>query len=279
MKESGKNMDTKTIGFFNFKGGVGKTTTTAMVAYTMVTRFKKKVLLIDLDPQANLTEIMFKTIPDEIIPTIEKSLMNCMNDNTDIKEAIVPIIPGLDLIPGQIDFSLYARFLERKFDNDSERIKYLRTIIDKIKRAGDYDYIMLDTPPTLNLANDTAFYACDYIFIVLQTQLLALQGASQLIEYLSDNIVRRYNANLDVLKVLPVLTRKVSKIDHQVIDEAKAVFGDEYVCKYPITAQERYKRFSLTGITDNPKSKHDQRAHEAFLPVTEEIIRAMEEEL
>ena len=271
-------METKTLGFFNFKGGVGKTTTTAMIAYTMVTRFKKRVLLIDLDPQANLTEIMFKTIPGNTIPTVEKSLMNCMNDNTKIDKAITSILPGLDLIPGQIDFSLYARFLERRFDNDSDRIKYLKSAIEEIKKEGKYDYIMLDTPPTLNLANDTAFYACDYIFIVLQTQLLALQGASQLIGYLSDNIVKRYNANVDVLKVLPVLTRKVSKMDQQVIDEAKEVFGEEYVCEYPITAQERIKRFSITGITDDPKSKHDQRAHESFLGVTEDVVRALEEE-
>lgn len=269
---------TKTLGFFNFKGGVGKTTTTAMVAYTMATRFKKKILLIDLDPQANLTEIMFKTIPGDTIPVVEKSLMNCMNDNSDIKQGIISIIPGVDLIPGQVDFSLYARFLERKFETDEERIKYLKSFIDTIKNSGEYDYIMLDTPPTLNLANDTAYYACDYIFIVLQTQLLSLQGANQLINYLGDNIVGKYNSNVDVLKVLPVLTRSVSKIDKQVIEEAKEVFGEEYVCEYPITAQERLKRFALTGITDNHKNKHDQRVHNAFLPVTEDILRTLEEE-
>lgn len=266
---------TKTIGFFNFKGGVGKTTTSALMAYTMATRFDKKILLIDLDPQANLTEMMLKTRAS--YATINNSLMNIFLNKGDIKDTIIHIIDGVDLIAGQADFSLYSRFLEREFDTDQERVAFLYNELKLIKDSGEYDLIILDTPPTLSLANDTAYYACDYISIVLQTQIMSLQGAETLIDYLTQNIVEKYGSKVDIIEILPVLTQKISKTEAEVLEEARKMFGD-YVSNHPITLQERIKKMAVTGITDSPKDMHDKRVYKYLVPAAEEILDRIDKE-
>lgn len=270
------NKETKTIGFFNFKGGVGKTTTSALMAYTMATRLDKKILLVDLDPQANLTEIMLKT--KDNFATINNSLMNIFLNKGNVEDSIINIMDGIDLIPGQADFSLYPRFLEREFEDDNQRVPFLAEQLKNIKEKGEYDLIILDTPPTLSLANDTAYYACDFIVIVLQTQIMALQGAETLIQYLTENIAEKYGSNVDVLSILPVLTQKISKTEQEVLKEAKKMFGAEYVSEHPITLQERIKKMAVTGITDNPKDAHDKRVFRYFLPSAEEVLERLENE-
>ena len=162
------------------------------MAYTMATRLDKKILLVDLDPQANLTEIMLKT--KDNFATINNSLMNIFLNKGNVEDSIY----GIDLIPVQADFYLYPRFLEREFEDDNQRLPFLSEQLKDIKEKGEYDLIILDTSLTLSLANDTTYYACDFIVIVLQTQIMALQGAETLIQYLTENIVEKYGSNADV---------------------------------------------------------------------------------
>ena len=164
--------------FYNEKGGVGKTSTIAMVGYNLA-KMGYRVLLIDYDPQANLTEVMIKTAGNHSsIVTIQKSLMTAINDGTPINDIRINIMPNLFLIPTASDFYLYPRYIERMFPNEVDRVMSFSTLItDRMREL--YDFIFIDVPPTFTITNDAVFYACDQMIIMLQTQIRSFGGAKR----------------------------------------------------------------------------------------------------
>ncbi|EME3547441.1 AAA family ATPase, partial [Enterococcus faecium] len=113
-------MNAKVLSLANFKGGVGKTSTTCLLAYNIATRLNKKVLVIDFDAQGNATNLLMKTAVANSDQKEEKliisgSLMSAITNQSPLKNIIKNVIPNLDLIPNAIDFSLYTRFLEKNF--------------------------------------------------------------------------------------------------------------------------------------------------------------------
>lgn len=265
----------KVLSFANFKGGVGKTSTTALVSYNLA-KMGYKILLIDFDAQANLTSLMLKTAAkdgEEII-TIENSLMSVINDHESIEKSILHLLDNLDLVPNAVDFSVYTRFLERNFKEEIDKVSFFRKFMEPVRDK--YDLIFIDVPPTLSLLNDSAFYACDDIVIVLQTQERSLIGSETFLDYLGDTLLDEFHADLDVIGVLPVLSNKISKIDNEILQSAKDLFGEENIFENKIAIMERVKRMDLTGITD--KDGHDRNVHKAFKAVAEELIERLEAE-
>ena len=263
---------TKVIVFANFKGGVGKTTNTCMTAYTLAKR-GYKVLVIDKDPQANVTSFFINTLeqmgkdtPDMkfLLEGIEEgSLINC----------VTPITDNLSMIPTTPRFQYYPFLLERMFkgaseQKDFERVAYFSTLLDEIKH--DYDYVFIDIPPTFSKFTDTALYATDYVVVVLQTQHRALQGAEILVEYLNDIIVGKYGHDLDVPGVLPVIMKSDSKIDQATLINAENSFGAENLFNTHIKQMERLKRYDITGITD--LDYHDKKVFEVYEELADELL-------
>ena len=265
-----------TLTFANFKGGVGKTSTTAIVGYNL-NKMGYKVLIVDFDAQANITSLLLKTksAQDEII-TIDKALMKAINEGSSLKELVTPIQENLDLIPNAVDFSMYPRYLERNFDSEIDRISFFKNKISYLK--DDYDFILIDVPPTLSLLNDTAFFACDQIIVVLQTQERSLAGAEVFITYLQETLIDEYNSDVDILGILPVLSKKGARVDAEILKAASKEFGEANIFENKISLMERIKRFDMTGITDNPKDQHDRRVHETFLGVSKEVISRLKKE-
>lgn len=272
-------MKAKVLCEANFKGGVGKTSTTALIGYNMAKRLGYKVLLIDYDPQANLTNLCMKTaainsdnLSDNI--TIKNTLMNTIVNNIPIEDIIIPIIPNLDLIPNAVDFAMYTRYLERNYDNELDKVSFLQKLIMPLKSK--YDYIFIDVPPTLSLLNDTAFMACDYISVILQTQERALEGAKVFINYLIESIKKEFNSPVEVVGILPVLTKSGVAVDKEVLEMAIETWGKDWVFTNVIQLMERVKRIDMTGITDNSSDIHDKRMHEKYTKVAEELISQIE---
>lgn len=269
-------MESKIISFANFKGGVGKTSTTALVSYNLA-EMGYKCLTIDFDAQANLTSLLLKTKANENdVITIKTTLMSALKDNKDLKDVIIKISNNLDLIPNAVDFSVYPRFLENEFTKEIDRVSFMKNKIEPLK--SDYDFIFIDVPPTLSLLNDTAFYACDDIVIVLQTQERSLAGAEVFLDYLQETLVSDFKAEVDVLGVLPVLSKKGARVDEVVLSEAAKLFGDEYIFDNKISLMERVKRMDMVGITNNKKDVHDRNVHLFFSKVAVELIERLERE-
>lgn len=266
------NTGNKVLSFANFKGGVGKTTTTALVSYSLA-KMGYKTLVIDFDAQANLTSLFLKTkapANSEEIITIDKGLMSAINDDIDLSEITIEITANLDLIANAVDFSFYPRFLERNFDKEIDRIAFFRKKIEPLREL--YDYIFIDVPPTLSLLNDTAFYACDQIIVVLQTQERSLVGAEVFIQYLQDTLIDEFHSDVDILGILPVLSKKGGAVDEYVLDAIKKEFGEENLFKEKVQIMERLKRFDVTGITDSSSDIHDKRVHKKFTNISAEML-------
>jgi len=267
-------MEATVISFANFKGGVGKTSTSALVGYNL-SKLGYKVLIIDFDAQANLTSLLLKTKSAESdIITIDKSLMGAINEKIPLSEITIDITENLTLIPNAVDFSMYARYLERNFDSEMDRVSFFKKLIDPLKP--EYDFIFIDVPPTLSLLNDTAFYACDQIVVVLQTQERSLAGAEVFITYLQETLINEFHSLVDILGILPVLSKKGARVDEEILKAAIGEFGEENIFENKISIMERIKRMDMEGITDNPKDIHDRRVHEVFTGVSKEIISRLE---
>ena len=177
----------KTIAITNQKGGVGKTTT-AQALINGLNQKGYKTLAIDMDPQESLTYSMGsaegeKTILDALI-------------NPSIAEQIVQHLPQGDIIPASIDLQL----LEKYFKNPGAEISYkLREVVEQI--GEDYDFIIIDTPPALNILTINALTAADSIIVVTDTDTYALKGLDRLNEIIGST--KKYtNKELSVMGIL-----------------------------------------------------------------------------
>ncbi|RHW44766.1 ParA family protein [Bombilactobacillus bombi] len=268
---------TKIITTGNFKGGVGKTTNAVMFAYTF-SRLGKKSLVVDLDPQANATDLILTTINNvyQKKPHFEKTLFEVIKEN-DLSQSLINVKENMDLIPSYEDLQVYEKFLYSNFDDDYSQDKYFSKLLEPIKF--NYDYIVMDVPPQLNKFTDSALVASDYAVVILQTQERSLKGAEKYVEHLLQ-LQDDYKLSLDLLGVLPVLQQNGSELDLDVINDAINSFGEQNLFKTKIKQMARLKRFDRTGITDNIKDINDRRVHEVYKNVVEELfsrIKLLEE--
>lgn len=269
----------KVITFGNFKGGTGKTTNSAMMAY-ILSKLGYKTLLADLDPQANATSLYLHTkqrITNNIV-TFDKTLMSAIADE-DLSDIIIEIKENLFLLPSFADFTSYPLFLEKKFPNSQfNRVTFLNELMTNIK--DDYDFILVDVPPTLSTYTDSALLASDYTIIVLQTQERSLVGAEAYVGYLQE-LIDNYNADFDILGVLPVLLKNNSKVDEATLNTAKDKFGEENLFKNVVKNMERLKRYDIIGIVDPDLDTkydiHDKRVMGLYKRVTQEMLKRLEE--
>lgn len=257
---------TKTITVSNFKGGVGKSTTNVLFTYLLATRKNKKVLLIDFDPQANASEIIAKTFPDNIIEPKQSFFTGLKN--TDLTQSITKFTDNLDMLVGDWKLVGLPDMLE---DFKKEERKYLlRELLKPIK--DNYDYILIDTPPTLSEYTNNAILASDYVIAVLQTQEQAYSSTLKFISYLQD-LSEGYNADFDLLGVIQYLVKVNGKVDNEIIEDAQKTLGVA-LFHYNVFQRERVKRFGRSGITE--EDLWDKRALYMYEQVLDEAILRME---
>lgn len=260
-------IDLATLLFYNFKGGVGKTTLSVMAA-DHLSRKGKKVLVVDLDAQASATNFLEKTYK-EVTPM--RPLVDSLNSGS-LKESICNVSDNLDLLPSDWDMAHWNEIAERA--PIRERNLILSRLLEPLK--GRYDYIIIDVPPTLSTLVNNAVLASDFVVLVFQTQSSSLDGIQHTISYLSQ-LQRDYQAKFALLGIVLYLVSKRDQADISVAKQAEEIFKDQkdIFFENPIYQRARVKHWATFGITHNAKDVHDRKTHQMYSNVFNEVLKRM----
>lgn len=198
----------KVISLLNHKGGVGKTTSAINIGAGLV-ELGKKVLLVDLDPQANLT--LSLGLPREKI-TIYESIRG--------ESELVPYAykTNLDVVISSLDLS----GAEMELINEAGREYLLRELFEPV--IGEYDFIIIDCPPSLGLLTLNALTSSHYVIVPLQTEFLALQGLTK-IKQVIDKVKVRLNKSLYIIGVVATMYDSRKVLNREVVETIKKFFG------------------------------------------------------
>lgn len=203
------------ISLLNHKGGVGKTTSAINIGAGMV-ELGKKVLLIDLDPQANLTLSLG-------IPRQKVTIYEALRGEGDLDPYTAK--PGMDVIVSSLDLS----GAEMELINEAGREYILRELFTPFMEQ--YDYILIDCPPSLGLLTLNALTCSQYIIIPLQTEFLALQGLAK-IKQVIDKVKFRLNKNLEIGGVIATMYDSRRVLNRDVVETIHKYFGEKVFKTY-----------------------------------------------
>ena len=195
------------------KGGVGKTTTAVYLAAALA-RTPKRVLLVDLDPQGNAT--MGSGVDKR---ELGASITDVLLGEARVREAIVRGEDGYDLLPGNIDLTA----AEIRLMDEPAREARLKQAIEGVR--GDYDFVIVDCPPSLSLLTLNALNAADSVLVPMQCEYYALEGLSALLDTI-DALKGRLNPALEIEGVLRTMFDVRNNLANAVSAELTNHFGD-----------------------------------------------------
>lgn len=209
----------RTIAIANQKGGVGKTTTTFNLGIAL-TKNNKKVLLVDADPQANLTTYM-GFYDEENIPVTLSTLIERYIDDEEIKpeQAILHHEEGIDLIPSNLNLAM----TESNLSNAMSREYAMRKSLEELKSI--YDYIIIDCMPSLSMLITNALAMADDVIIPVQSQYFSARGTGNLLKIIS-KVKKQINSKLQVGGILLTLVDSRTKLPNKIKQELKENYGD-----------------------------------------------------
>lgn len=248
------------IAITNQKGGVGKTTTALNISAALAF-MGKRILLVDTDPQAHSTISLLNSAQ-----SFEKSLFDVLMKRGDKIESIIhqSTVPGLNIAVSKISMAKLEPSLIGEIDGHYRLKEALQPIRNK------YDFIFIDTPPTLGLITMNALVAATHILIPIQSSYLCLEGTDDLLETI-DKVKKFANSSVQVLGVVITLHDQRTNISKDVVDRINKVFGDKvfkvYVSKS--VKLEESPAYKESIFTYAPSSIGAQQ----YRKIAEELIR------
>ena len=249
----------KIIALVNQKGGVGKTTSAVnLAAYVGLKR--KKVLLIDLDPQGNATSGL-GIDKGELEYTTYDMLVNDISASDIIVESSAK---NVDVIPTNINLA----GAEVELVSAMSREQILKNAIAEI--AGDYDYIFIDCPPSLGLLTINALTACEFVIVPIQGEYYALEGLTQLIDTI--NIVKKkLNPDISIGGVVLTMFNMRTQLSKQVKEDVEEYFGKK-VFKTIVPRNVRLAEAPSYGMSIYDYD-HNSKGAKAYEALASEVIR------
>ncbi len=204
------------LAIVNQKGGVGKTTTAVNLA-TAMAACRKRVLVIDLDPQGNASTGF--GVPRQARDADSYAVL--IGEATIAEAAIDTAVPGLEVVPASPDLS----GAEIELVDMEDREFRLREAVVRHAATSPYDYILIDCPPSLGLLTLNALVAADAVLVPLQCEFYALEGLSQLVRTV-DRVRKALNPTLEIQGVVLTMYDRRNNLSDQVADDVRAHFGE-----------------------------------------------------
>ena len=253
------------IAIANQKGGVGKTTTSINLAAGLA-YLNKKVLLVDFDPQGNATQGVGYRVGLKDL-TVYDAILN----NVDVKDCVKTLSkPPMDILPANIN--LAGADLElAKIEEDREQL--LKEALQEIE--DDYDFIIVDCPPSLGLLNTNALTAADSVLIPVQSEYYALEGITQLLQTIR-LVQKLFNPNLKIEGVLLTMYDARTNLSAEVGQEIRKHFKEKAYKTY-IPRNVKLSEAPSAGLSIYDYEINSEGA-KAYVALTREVLASSMEE-
>ena len=211
-------MKCQILAIANQKGGVGKTTTTFNLGVALA-HSGRKVLLIDADPQGDLTTYMGWHNADNLPVTLSTIMSRCINDmDINSEEAVLHHNEGVDLIPTNLELAS----LEVSLVNAMSRESTMKNCIEELKPK--YDFILIDCMPSLGMITINALASADKVIIPVQSEFLAAKGMNHLMNTIM-KVRKNINKELDVSGIVLTIVDGRRKLSKEITEELKETYG------------------------------------------------------
>lgn len=244
------------------KGGVGKTALTQNLGAELA-RSGQKVLVVDFDPQSNLT-MGWGIDPDSDRPTIYTAML----EPNHVEACVIHHRPNLDIIPANLDLSGAELQFIAAVDRNTKLKKALRAIL------GGYDYVLIDGPPSLGFFTVNALVAADMVLVPLQCQVYAYKAIDQLLEIIAQ--VQEIHPDLEIGGIVLTMYDVRNSLTISVEEIARARFGDQ-VLQTTVPVNVRIAEAPLDGVSVGEYEPSSSGA-EAYRALAKEVLERGQKE-